>query len=154
MGKIDPEKASVRLGSAYPAPYDAPCQQRQRLRLGQAAGLTQFGVNRLVLPKGQWSSQRHWHHANDEFIWVLQGEVVLVTNAGEQVLRAGDCAGFKAGDAEGHHLQNRTEQDAVVLEVGSSFAQDVAEYPDIDLRGLPDGYVHKDGTPYGARRLR
>ena len=151
MGQIDLLKAPTRFGCAYPAPYDEPCAKRERYRLGKAAGLTQFGVNRLVLPKGQWSSQRHWHHQNDEFIWVLQGEVVLVTDAGEKVLREGDCAGFKAGDPDGHHLQNRSEDDAVILEVGTSGAADVTEYPDIDLRGLPDGYVHRDGAPYKAK---
>lgn len=152
MAKIDQQQAPVRHGTAYPAPYDQPCTNRTRFRLGLAAGLQQFGVNRLVLPPGQWSSQRHWHHRSDEFIWVLKGEVVLVTDAGEEVLRAGDCAGFPAGAASGHHLQNRSASDAVVLEVGSCIADDVAEYPDIDLRALPEGYVHKDGTPYRAPR--
>jgi uncharacterized cupin superfamily protein len=108
-------------------------------------------VNMLRLPKGQWSSQRHWHHHNDEFVMVLEGEVVLVTDAGEEVLRAGDSAGFKAGDPDGHHFQNRSDADAVLLEIGSSFPDDVAEYSDIDMRALPEGYVRKDGTPYGAK---
>lgn len=153
MKKIDIAQAPTRFGTGYPPPYDAPCNARKRWRLGAAAGLTQFGVNLLRLPPGQWSSQRHWHHANDEFVMVLEGEVVLVTDAGEEVLRAGDCAGFRAGDPDGHHLQNRSDREAVLLEVGSSFPHDVAEYPDIDLRALPEGYVHKDGTPYGARRM-
>ncbi|XXX72324.1 cupin domain-containing protein [Sorangium sp. So ce134] len=154
MKKIDIAQAPTRLGTAYPAPYDAPCRERARWRLGKAAGLTQFGVNLLRLPPGQWSSQRHWHHAEDEFVMVLEGEVVLVTDGGEEVLRAGDCAGFRAGDPDGHHLQNRSDREAVLLEIGSSVAGDVAEYPDIDLRALPDGYVRKDGTPYGGRRVR
>jgi uncharacterized cupin superfamily protein len=154
MKKIDLATAPVRKGTAYPPPFDAPCKERHRIRIGAAAGLTQFGVNRLVLPPGQWSSQRHWHHANDELVMVLEGEVVLVTDAGEEVLRAGDFAGFRAGDPDGHHFQNRSNQPAVLLEIGSSSPDDVAEYPDIDLRGLPGGYVHKDGTPYeGAKRL-
>lgn len=148
MKKIDLSTAPARLGTTYPPPHDAPCLNRKRLRLGLAAGLSQFGVNMLRLPKGQWSSQRHWHDRNDEFVMVLEGEVVLVTDAGEEVLRAGDCAGFKAGDPDGHHFQNRAEQDAVLLEVGSSFADDIAEYSDIDMRAMPDGYVHKDGSPY------
>ena len=115
MGKIDLLKAPTRFGSAYPAPHDKPCVNRERYRLGKAAGLTQIGVNRLVLPAGQWSSQRHWHDKDEEFIWVLQGEVVLVTDAGEEVLREGDCAGFKAGDPSGHHLQNRSPDDAIIL---------------------------------------
>ena len=119
MKKIDLSAAKVTVGSGYPAPYDEPCRERQRLRLGDVAGLTQFGVNLLRLPPGVWSSQRHWHSAEDEFVYVLQGEVVLVTDAGEEVLRAGDCAGFKAGESDGHHLQNRTGNEAVLLEIGS-----------------------------------
>lgn len=154
MGKIDLQQAPTRSGTTYPPPYDAPCLRRTRWRLGMAAGLTQFGVNKLVLLPGQWSSQRHWHHKSDEFVYVLEGEVVLVSDAGEEILRAGDCAGWKAGETNGHHLQNRSQRDAVVLEVGSSLPDDIAEYPDIDLRALPEGYVHKDGTPYEATRGR
>jgi uncharacterized cupin superfamily protein len=113
--------------------------------------LSDFGVNLLRLPPGTWSSQRHWHSAEEEFVYVLEGELVLVTDAGEEILRAGDCAGFKAGIHDGHHLQNRTNRDAVVLEVGSRKPEDdEGDYPDIDLRFLKGdgGYVHKDGTPY------
>lgn len=149
--KLDLENVPTRFGTGYPSPYDAPCRDRRRWRLGLAAGLTQFGVNLLRLPPGQWSSQRHWHSHEDEFVHVLEGEVVLVTNAGEETLCAGDSAGFKAGDADGHHLQNRSQREAVVLEIGSSMPdEDVTEYPGADLRALPGGYVHKDGTPYGA----
>ena len=151
MSKIDIEHAPTRFGTGYPAPYDQPCRARRRWRLGDAAGLTQFGVNLLRLPAGSWSSQRHWHETEDEFIYVLQGEVVLVTDTGEDVLRAGDCAGFAAGVADAHHLQNRGPQEAVILEVGTrNPAGDAAHYPDIDL-DLPRGarhYTHRDGTPY------
>jgi len=141
-------------GSAYPAPFDGPCAGRRRRRIGEAAGLTDFGVNLLHLPPGAWSSQRHCHSAEDEFVYVLEGELVLVTDRGEEILRSGDCAGFKAGLADGHHLQNRTDRDAVVLEVGArKTAQDEVDYPDIDLRFRKGdgGYVHKDGTPYPRR---
>ncbi len=154
MKKIDPAAKPAALGSGYPAPYDEPCRSRQRWRLGDLAGLTQFGVNLLKLPPGAWSSQRHWHSAEDEFVYVLQGEVVLVTGRGEEVLRAGDCAGFKAGEPDGHHLQNRSGSEAVLLEVGTRNPQhDAVEYPDIDLQ-LPSGerrFRHKDGTPYPPR---
>ena len=153
--RVDLNAVPIFKGCGYPPPYDAPCQGRIRQRLGDAAGLSDFGVNLLRLPPGTWSSQRHWHSAEDEFTYVLEGEVVLVTDAGEEVLRAGDCAGFKAGIRDGHHLQNRAGRDAVLLEIGSrKIADDEGEYPDIDLRFLKNdaGYAHMDGTPYPAKR--
>jgi uncharacterized cupin superfamily protein len=154
MGKrIDLNGVPVVMGSTYPPPFDAPCAARARQRLGEAAGLTDFGVNLLRLPAGAWSSQRHWHSTEDEFVIVLEGEVVLMTDAGEELLRAGDCAGFKAGLRDGHHLQNRSRQGAVILEIGArKTAEDEADYPDIDLRSLKGraGFAHKDGTPYVA----
>jgi uncharacterized cupin superfamily protein len=149
MGKIDKSSVPRRTGSAYPAPYDQPCRERVRQALGEAVNLADFGVNLLSLAPGSWSSQCHWHSAEDEFIWVLEGEVVLVADGAEQILRSGDCAGFKAGVADAHHLQNRSASAALVLEIGSRRPQtDCAEYPDIDLRWTPDGYTRKDGTPY------
>lgn len=149
MPKIDLANAPRSTGSGYPSPYDEPCRNRSRVRLGKAAGLTDFGVNMLRLPPGAWSSQRHWHSHEDELVWVVEGEVTLVEDGGETVLRAGDSAGFKAGVANGHHLINRTDRDAVVLEIGSSRdGTDVCEYPDCDLRYVPDQYVRRDGTPY------
>jgi uncharacterized cupin superfamily protein len=149
--RIDRNTVPIVTGSRYPAPFGEPCSSRARQRLGDAAGLTDFGVNLLRLPPGAWSSQRHWHTAEDEFVFILAGEVVLVTDAGEEILEAGDCAGFKAGIADGHHLQNRSPHDAVMLEVGSrKTAEDEGDYPDIDLRFLKGrvGYAHKDGKPY------
>lgn len=150
MRQIDVAAAPRREGSDYPPPYDEPCRERLRHALGEAAGLTQFGVNLLRLPPGAWSSQRHWHTQEDELVWVVDGEVVLVTGTGEEVLRAGDCAGFKAGVADGHHLQNRSGRPALILEIGSRRPEtDAVEYPDIDLRWSgATGDTHKDGTPY------
>lgn len=151
---IDLNAVPVVKGSRYPAPFDAPCAARARQRLGDAAGLGDFGVNLLRLPPGVWSSQRHWHTAEDEFLYILDGEVVLVTDAGEEKLKAGDCAGFKAGIADGHHLQNRSQREAVVLEVGSRRAgEDDVDYPDIDLRFLKGrgGFSRKDGTSHPKR---
>src|SRR6202035_2968954 len=108
------------------------CRGRERRRLGDAAGLTQYGATLLPLPRGAWSSQRHWHIAQDEFIYVLCGEVVLVTDGGEEVLRAGDAAGFPAGDTDGHCLQNRSSADARVLEIGTRVPGETAYYSDID----------------------
>lgn len=146
------------IGTLYPSPYDEPCRARQRIRLGDAAELTQYGVNLLRLPPGAWSSQRHWHTEQDEFIYVLSGEIVLVSDAGEETLAAGDCAGFKAGDRDGHCLQNRSGADATVLEIGTRLADDAAYYPDIDMVAPPGGkpapYTRRDGTPYENLRRR
>lgn len=148
MKKLNLETAPSRVGSSYPAPFDVPCRDRRRLRLGAAAGLDQMGVNLLRLPPGSWSSQRHWHTLEEEFIRVVEGEVILVTNGGEERLVAGDCAAFKAGDPDAHHLQNRSDRDALVLEIGTQRPGDIVEYPDIDLRALGGGYTHRDGRPY------
>jgi uncharacterized cupin superfamily protein len=151
MPRIDVATAPVRTGTGYPPPYDQPCRMRHRVRLGDAAGLTQFGVNLLTLGPGVWSSQRHWHRLEDEFVHVVSGEVVLVTDRGEQVLRAGDCAAFPKNDGDGHHLVNRSDADAVVLEVGARVPGDTAVYPDIDLLFDGKGYTHRDGTPCPAK---
>jgi uncharacterized cupin superfamily protein len=149
MKKIEAKAVATRVGTNYPTPYDAPCRRRERKRIGDAAGLTQFGVNLLRLPPGAWSSQRHWHTLEDEFVFVVTGEVVLVTDDGEEILRAGDSAGFKANDRNGHHLQNRAQEEAVLLEVGSRQEGDAASYPDIDLLSIEEGvYSHRDGTEY------
>jgi len=149
--RIDLHSIPSSTGSGYPQPFDFPCANRVRQRLGDAAELTDFGVNRLRLPPGAWSSQRHWHLAEDEFVFVIEGEVVLVTDSGEEILKVGDCAGFKAGVRDGHHLQNRTPRDAVVLEVGARKPQDAGEYSDIDMRFSDAGFTRKDGKPYPKR---
>ena len=102
--RIDAAAIAPIIGTLYPPPFDQPCRPRARKKLGDAAGLTQFGVNFLRLPPGAWSSQRHWHTAEDEFVYVLSGEVTLVSDGGDELLRAGDAAGFKAGDTNGHCL--------------------------------------------------
>lgn len=155
--KIDSSATKTTVGSRYPSPYDVPCSGRIRRSLGDAAGLTHFGANLTRLPPGTWSSQRHWHTAEDEFVYVLEGELVLVTNSGEEILRAGDCAGFKAGEEDGHHLQNRTAQDALYLEVGSRRTEeDEVAYSDIDMKVLKGraGFAHTDGRLYAATKPR
>jgi uncharacterized cupin superfamily protein len=147
--KIDIERAPILAGSRYPEPFAAPCQNKIRRRLAVAAGLKQIGINLLELKPGAWSSQRHWHTQAEEFVYVLEGEVVLVTEGSEETLRAGDCAAFLPGDRDGHHLQNRSGALARVLEIGSAeMGSDEAHYPDVDLRATATGYFHKDGTPY------
>ena len=155
--RIDPNTLPETVGTFYPAPYDIPCRARSRRRLGDAAGLTQYGVNLLRLPPGAWSSQRHWHTEQDEFVYIVSGEVVLVTDAGEEILKAGDCAGFKAGDKDGHHLQNRSGIDVLLLEIGTRTPTDGGEYSDVDMAfkmGGPAMYTHKDGTPYTDLKRR
>lgn len=155
MPKINIATSRTISGSSYPAPYDEPCRDRQLQVLGEAAGLTQFGVNLVRLRPGVWSSQRHWHEREDEFVWVLEGEVVLVTDAGRETLLPGECAGFKAGIRDGHHLINESETDTLLLVIGTRDDRDHGEYPDIDMRFQParysgDGsYETKDGTKLG-----
>jgi len=151
--RIDPSAVPPVIGTLYPPPFDEPCRKRERRRLGDAAGLTQFGVNLLRLAPGVWSSQRHWHSHEDEFVYVVAGEVTLVTDARSEVLRAGDAAGFKAGERNGHCLQNRSSVEALVLEVGARApALDATIYPGIDLMvpagGVPARFTDTDGRPY------
>ncbi|HEY2658882.1 MAG TPA: cupin domain-containing protein [Caulobacteraceae bacterium] len=151
MKKLDLAAISLETGCNYPPPFDAPCLGSTWRRLGRAAGLTAFGVNLSRIPPGVWSSQRHWHSHEDEFVFVVEGELALVTDRGEEILRAGDCAAFKAGDTDGHHLINRSGADAVVLEVGNSDPErDRCVYSDIDMVAEPgvEPYLHRDGAPY------
>ncbi len=151
MPKIDPNATPGLDGTTYPDEFAGPCLARRRWRLGDAAGLTQFGVNLLRLPAGAWSSQRHWHEGEDEFVYVLEGDVVLVEDEGETPLTAGDCAGFKAGVPNGHKIENRSDKEAVLLEVGARRpGGDFVDYPDIDMQldAGADHYRHRDGTPY------
>ena len=149
---LDPATVEPRIGSDYPIRFRALVASRERRALGDALGLANFGVNLRRLPAGCASSQRHWHSRQDEFVYVVAGEVVLVTDGGEQLLTAGMAAGFPAGKPDGHHLINRGAGDALVLEVGDRTEGDEIDYSDIDMlvRWI-DGkarYVRKDGTVY------
>ena len=152
MPKIDIPNVKTEIASGYPEPYRAIVAGRERKRLGNAVGLDQFGVNLTRLKPGMASAQRHWHASEDEFVYVLEGEVVLCEDGGEVVLKPGDAAGWKAGVANGHCLVNRTARDAVYLEIGTRAKTDRAEYPDIDLAVRKDEsgvhYTHKSGEPY------
>lgn len=150
MPKIDLATVPERKGSGYPQPFDAPCADRVRQRLGAAGGLTDFGVNLMRLPPGGWSSQRHWHSHEDEFVYLLEGELVLIEDGGETVLRAGDSAAFPKGSGDGHHMVNRSDTTAVYLEVGSRSPADLTTCSDVDMMSAnADGrFVRKDGTPY------
>ncbi len=152
MPKIDIGALPIDARTGYPPPHDRLVAGRSRKRLGAAVGLDQFGVNLTTLKPGSASALRHWHDNEDEFVYVLAGELTLVENEGETVLKPGDAAGFKAGVANGHHLVNRSGSDAVYLEIGSRAARERAHYPDIDLAVVKDEtgvrYTRKDGTPF------
>lgn len=152
MKKIDLSLVPAQTGSNYPDPFDVPCKGQSSQRVARFAGLTQFGVNLTVIEPGAWSSQRHWHSHEDEFVWILDGELTLVTDAGEETLCTGDCAVFRSGDPDGHHLVNRSGRPARVLEIGTIDAQDRCVYPDIDMIADAGGYTHRNGTPYPLKK--
>ena len=133
-----------RTGSGYPAPYDEPCRERRVEKLGDAGGLTQFGVSRVTLPPGAWSSQRHHHSAEDELVYVLQGHPTFIDDVGERELSPGDVTAHPAGDGNGHHMVNRTEADVVFLVMGTRTPElDTATYPDIDLHLPANGTAER-----------
>ncbi len=150
MPKIDLDTVEAWIGSTYPEPYASQMGGRSFQALGDAAGLTQFGVNLVTMPPGAISSLRHWHSGEDEFVWVVSGELVLVQDGGETVLRAGDAAAFKAGDPDGHHLKNRTEAEASFLAIGTREGRDTCIYSDVDLVNRTEGkrnwFTLRDGT--------
>ena len=151
---LAPADVPERRGSLYPEPFATRMGERMKRRLGDALGLTRFGVNLVTLAPGAQSALRHWHTLEDEFVYILEGEVVLVTDGGEQVLCAGDCAGYPAGRRDGHHLVNRSTAPARYLEVGNRIDGDNAFYPDDDLLWCEDENgvyaAHKDGRRNGA----
>ncbi len=152
MPKIDIDKIQIDVATGYPPPFNKSVAGRSRKRLGRAAGLTHFGVNICTLKPGAASSQRHWHEKEDELVYVLEGEVVLCEDSGETVLRPGDAAAWKAGVADGHCLINRSDRDAVFIEVGTRAAAERAHYSDIDMMVVRDEkgarYTKKNGEPY------
>ncbi len=152
MPKIDIAKLPVDSRSNYPEPLNRAVVGRERKRLGNAAGLDQFGVNLTRLKPGAASSLRHWHEKEDELVYILEGEVMLIEDDGETVLKPGDAAGFKANLPNGHHLVNKSGRDAIFLEIGTRSKHERAEYPDLDLVMIRDDkggqFSHKDGKPY------
>jgi uncharacterized cupin superfamily protein len=154
MPKIDIDKIAIDTATGYPPPFNKAVEGRSRKRLGNAIGLAQFGVNICTLKPGASSSQRHWQHNEDEFVYMLEGEVVLCEDSGETVLKPGDAAGWKAGVANGHCLINRSNRDAVILEVGTRAPAEKVTYSDIDMLYERDAagrrYTRKSGEPYSA----
>ncbi len=152
MPKIDLASAPRTGGPAYPPPFDAPCRETVSIRLGRAAGLTKLGVNLITLAPGGWASQRHWHTHDDEFVWVMTGELVLIEDDGETTLRPGDCAAWAAGVPNGHHLVNRSTAPATFLVASNRDVADQGVYADVDLALAPGRYTggltftRKDGS--------
>ena len=153
LPKLDLDTIPQTNATGYPPPFDEPVQGRWYRRLAPASGLSQMGVSHVTLKPGAWSSQRHWHDSEDEFVVMLSGEAVLVDDSGETIMPAGDCAAFPKGDGNGHHLQNRSDTDCVFIAMGAG-PRGGGEYSDIDMRFTPDGYFRKDGTRYETERLR
>ena len=153
MPKLDLAAIPERNSTGYPAPFDAPVAGRWVRRLAPASSLTEFGVSHVRLEPGAWSAQRHWHVGEDEFLVMLSGEAVLIDDDGEHVMRPGDCAAFPKNDGNGHHLVNRSGALCHFVVVGAGTPEG-GDYPDIDMRFTAEGtYVHKDGTPYDAKRV-
>jgi uncharacterized cupin superfamily protein len=152
MPKIDIASLPFDTGTGYPPQYAKDVQGRIRQRLGNAAGLTQFGVNLCRLKPGAASSQRHWHEKEDELVYILEGEVVLCEDGGEVVLKPGEAAAFKSSVANGHRIVNRSAKDAVILEIGTRSAIEQAHYPDIDMHCARDAsgtrYTKKNGEAF------
>jgi len=152
MPKVDVDAVPKRKGVGYPPPFATLSADRIRQRLGDAGGLSDFGVNLMQLPPGNWSSQRHWHSHEDELVYVLEGEVVLCEDGGEITLKPGDAAAWKAGVANGHCLVNRGNGDATFIEIGTRAATERAHYSDIDMMATRDErgarYTKKDGSPF------
>jgi uncharacterized cupin superfamily protein len=157
---MKPEKCVIaantvepRIGTGYPEQYSGPCKKREKRALGDQFGLTQFGVNLTTLPPGCWSAQRHWHESEDEFVYVVDGEITLVDDHGEHPMGPGDCAGFKAGIANGHHLVNKSGRSATYVEIGTRAKTEKAHYPEADLlavktEGGSAKFIRRDGTAY------
>ena len=153
MPAFDPAEVPESNSTTYPEPLRAANQKRYNRRLGNHAGLKNFGVNLTRIAPGGQSSYRHAHSTQDEFIYVLEGEVVMESNAGAQTLKPGMCAGFPAGTGDAHRFVNRTSADVLLLVVGDRSANDVVTYPEVDLYGKLAGdgkyrFTRKDGTTY------
>jgi len=154
MPKLDLTKVPVKTGSIYPDPYGAMMAGRSSLRLGEAGGLTQFGVNLVTLHPGALSSLRHWHLHEDEFVMITQGECVMVQDGGETLMQVGHCAAFPAGMADGHHFINRSDKVAQFVVIGTKAKAEVATYSDVDLQvHIADGqarFTYKDGSDWSG----
>ena len=153
MPKIDLSQIPETNRTGYPPPFDQAVAGRWYRRLAPATGLTEFGVSYVRLEPGAWSSQRHWHAGEDEFLVMLSGSAILIDDQGEHDLAPGDCVAFPKGEANGHHVVNRSNVDCTFLAM-SGGADEGGAYSDIDMLFTANGYTRKDGTPYPSQRAK
>ncbi|MDZ4137378.1 MAG: cupin domain-containing protein [Erythrobacter sp.] len=154
MPKLDLDAIPQTNATGYPPPYDAAVAGRWYRRLAPPAGLTQMGASHVVLEPGAFSSQRHWHRGQDELVVMIEGHAVLIDDRGETPVSAGDVLAFPAGEANGHHLHNRSDSPCAFVAISAGVRDDDSgEYSDIDMVFGPEGYAHKDGSRYASERL-
>jgi uncharacterized cupin superfamily protein len=154
MPKLDLDAIPQTNATGYPAPFDEPVQGRWYRRLAPECGLKHLRASHVVLKPGAWSSQRHWHDGLDELLVMIAGEAVLIEDSGETIVRPGDVLAWPAGSPDGHHLQNRSDEDCVfVVASGGEYDSDCGAYSDIDMAFTPEGYFRKDGTRYESERI-
>lgn len=150
--KLDPKTITPRTGTVYPPEFAGAVKGREKRALGDAFGLTQYGVNLTTLAPGTWSSHRHWHENEDEFVFVVEGEITLIDDAGEHLLKPGMCAGFKAGVPNGHHLLNKTKAPVSYLEIGTRASKERAHYSEADMLfekvGAESTVTRRNGSPF------
>jgi uncharacterized cupin superfamily protein len=153
MPKLDLAAIPQSNATGYPAPFDREVEGRLWRRLAPAGGLTEFGASHVVLKPGAWSSQRHWHEDEDELLVIVSGEAVLVEDGGRTALRAGDVAAWAKGVADGHHLRNESDSDCAFVVISGGNRDGGGAYSDIDMTFSGEGYFHRNGTPYPAKRM-
>ena len=154
MPKLELDAIPQTNATGYPAPFEAMVEGRWYRRLAPVAGLTLMGASHVTLAPGGYSSQRHWHRGQDELVVMIAGEAVLIDDSGETLVRAGDVLAFPAGEANGHHVHNRSGEPCVFIAISAGAgAADSGVYSDIDMVFDAQGYARKDGTRYPAVRL-
>lgn len=153
MPKVELDAVAPSNATGYPDPFDKPVAGRWWKRIAPLAGLTEFGASHVTLQPGAWSSQRHWHESEDELVVMISGSAILIEDDGETEVRAGDVLAWKKGDTNGHHLINRSDKSCTFVAVSGGDRDGGGAYSDIDMMFRAEGYFHKDGTPYPAKRL-
>lgn len=154
MPKVDLDAIPQVNTTGYPPPFNEPVQERWYRRLAPPVGISDFAASHVTLKPGAWSSQRHWHNGEDEMLVMISGEAVLIEDDGRTIMCAGDIAAWPKGNTNGHHLINESDSDCVFVALGGGKQYDTGGgYSDIDMLFTPDGYTHRDGTPYPTDRI-